>query len=101
ASVELFLLPYALLFTYTAPPAIYTLSLHDALPILRGVFDVPSPRPVQGRGVLIVDDVYTTGATASGVALALKRAGSRRVCGAFAAASSLERDFLDAGARGV
>lgn len=78
-----------------------SLSWQERLQNLRGVFDVPSPQRVRGRSVLIVDDVYTTGATASGVALALKRAGSRRVCGAFAAASSLERDFLDAGARGV
>src|SRR5947209_20523967 len=30
-------------FTYTAPPEFYTLSLHDALPIFAGMFDVSIP----------------------------------------------------------
>lgn len=68
---------------------------------IRGAFEVPHPDGVRRRDVLIIDDVYTTGATASGVALALRRAGCRRVCGAFAAASSLEQDFLNGFDKGV
>ncbi len=43
---------------------------------LRGAFAVSRPDPVSGRSVLLVDDVYTTGATARECAATLKRAGA-------------------------
>ena len=44
-----------------------------------GAFRVKKPRAVAGRRVLLIDDVMTTGATASACALALKRAGATSV----------------------
>ncbi len=44
-----------------------------------GAFRVTRPELVRGRRLLLVDDVFTTGATANAAAMALKRAGARRV----------------------
>jgi ComF family protein len=46
---------------------------------LTGVFRVSARNRIEGRRVLLVDDVFTTGATASACAAALKRAGARSV----------------------
>ena len=48
---------------------------------LRGAFRVPAHRKadIQGRPVILVDDVYTSGATAKGCARALKRSGAAEV----------------------
>lgn len=48
---------------------------------VRGAFLVPPGAElfVDGRRILVIDDVYTTGATVSAVTRALKRAGAERV----------------------
>jgi ComF family protein len=46
---------------------------------LRGAFGVAQPELVKGREVLVVDDVYTTGATVSECARVLRRAGAIKV----------------------
>ena len=48
---------------------------------VQGAFRVPdSKKPeVSGRNILLIDDVYTSGATAKAAARALKRAGSRQI----------------------
>ena len=46
---------------------------------LRGAFAVTDPSAVRGRCILLVDDVFTTGATAIACAEPLKRAGAREV----------------------
>ncbi len=46
---------------------------------LRGVFSVPKSERLRGRDVLLIDDIYTTGATARASSQALKKAGAARV----------------------
>lgn len=46
---------------------------------VRGAFSVSNRTAVEGRHVLLVDDIMTTGATARAAALALRRAGAESV----------------------
>ncbi|MGH9944549.1 MAG: ComF family protein, partial [Pyrinomonadaceae bacterium] len=46
---------------------------------VEGVFEVRLPRVVRDENILLVDDVFTTGATVSAAAGALKEAGAREV----------------------
>jgi ComF family protein len=55
------------------------LTNHQRRENLRGAFTVARPSEVTGRGVLVVDDVYTTGTTASECARVLRRAGASKV----------------------
>jgi ComF family protein len=55
------------------------LTSHQRRENVRGAFTVSRPEAVKGREALIVDDVYTTGATASECARVLLRAGASKV----------------------
>lgn len=55
------------------------LTSHQRRENLRGAFGVLHPEAVRGREVLVVDDVYTTGATVSECARVLRRAGATKV----------------------
>jgi ComF family protein len=55
------------------------LTRHQRRENLRGAFAVAQREAVKGREVLVVDDVYTTGATVSECARVLLRAGATKV----------------------
>ena len=60
-------------------PSQMGLTSHQRRENVRGAFGVTDPEAVKGRDVLLVDDVYTTGATVSECARVLRRAGSAKV----------------------
>lgn len=55
------------------------LSLDERLANVAGAFGVPDPEQVEGKRVLLVDDVITTGATTAACAQALLAAGAQNV----------------------
>jgi ComF family protein len=55
------------------------LTSHQRRENLRGAFGVAQPELVKGCEVLVVDDVYTTGATVSECARVLRRAGATKI----------------------
>jgi len=55
------------------------LTRHQRRENLRGVFAVSDPTRIVNRDILLIDDVYTTGTTASECARVLHRAGAARV----------------------
>ncbi|MHC4821293.1 MAG: double zinc ribbon domain-containing protein, partial [Planctomycetota bacterium] len=60
-----------------SPPPQASLSRTERLRAPRGTVAMVRPEAVRGRSVIVVDDVLTTGATASEAARVLRRAGAR------------------------
>jgi len=55
---------------------------------IKGVFEVRSKEKILGKKILLIDDVYTTGATMEEVAKILKEAGAKEVWGVVVARES-------------
>jgi ComF family protein len=55
------------------------LTRHQRRENLRGAFAVVNPKEIAGREILLVDDVFTTGTTASECARILRRGGASKV----------------------
>ncbi len=55
------------------------LTPHQRRENVRGAFSVPRPEAIRDRPVLLIDDIYTTGATARACAQALRKAGAASV----------------------
>ncbi|MBN8818806.1 MAG: ComF family protein [Sphingomonas sp.] len=62
-------------------PPLHGLGARDRVRTVRGAFSLaPRARPkLEGRTIILIDDIWTTGATATACARLLRRAGARRV----------------------
>ena len=67
------------------------LSRHQRRENIRGAFRVTKPDELNGREVLVVDDVFTTGTTVSECARILRRAGASKVYVAHGGANAKDR----------
>jgi ComF family protein len=68
------------LLTRTERPSQRSLGEADRLSNLAGAFRCARPAETRGKRILLVDDVVTTGATASACADTLAQAGAARIC---------------------
>ncbi len=60
-------------------PKLFSYSPEDRKKILQDAFDLMSGVDIRGKNILIVDDIYTTGATVCGCAKVLKNAGAAKI----------------------
>jgi len=58
-----------------------SLKKEERLQSMKGVFEVSDPKNIANKKILLIDDVYTTGATMEEAARVLKEAGAKQVFG--------------------
>ena len=51
----------------------------ERLKDIKGAFEIKNPVPLRGKAILLVDDVFTTGATANECSKVIKEAGAGSV----------------------
>ena len=68
-----------LLLRTKATPHLYKYNADERKEILKGAFSLAEGVEVTGKNILIVDDIFTTGATAAGCAEVLKTAGANKI----------------------
>ena len=68
-----------LLIRTKATPHLYSYNPQERKEILKGAFSLAEGVNVRGKNILIVDDIFTTGATAAGCAEVLKNAGAAKI----------------------
>ena len=82
--LKILLLPDALVKIKQTPPQI-ELNKEERKTNIKGVFACSKPELIKNQKILLVDDVFTTGATMEECALTLKKAGAKEVWGAVVA----------------
>jgi ComF family protein len=70
------------------------LTPHQRRENVRGAFFVPRPETIRGHHILLIDDIYTTGATARACSTALRRAGAVTIWVATVARAQKERALV-------
>ncbi len=70
--------PFAIRRVKRTPP-LKGMSPRQRRDAVAGAFEVRNRRSVEGRTVILIDDVLTTGSTAEACARTLKRAGAARI----------------------
>lgn len=73
------LLTKNLLLRTKATPHLFKFNPAERKEILKGAFSLAEGVDVAGKNILIVDDIFTTGATAAGCAEVLKNAGANKI----------------------
>lgn len=68
-----------LLLRTKATPHLYNYNPEERQKILRGAFSLIEGVNIAGENILLVDDIFTTGATAAGCASVLKSAGAAKI----------------------